>query len=112
MNLKEAQELFEKQFKRVVRGGTTAYAPNGAAYVVVCGGGVKPEGEPTPAKFASEELAAEWWLDAAIKFAGLTGHNVLYWREEPGIEWEPLTVENIKGLSPRYCIVYSRFTSE
>ena len=109
MNLREAQEKFERLFRQVIRGGTTSRAPNGAPYVAICGGGVKEEGDPFPVKFASEELAAEWWLCAALDFTRTKFHT-LFWRQEPVIDFEDADTLPI-GRIP-YCVVYSRFVTE
>ena len=115
MKLKEAQELFEKQFKHVVRGGNSAKAPNGEPYICVTGGGIKPEGKPFPCKFAFEEEAAKWWLDAACLIADRKW-TTLYWREEPTWELEERTPTANDLMFPGsrhvYGIVYSRFVTE
>jgi hypothetical protein len=110
MNLKEAQSTFESQFKTVVRGGVSARAPNGEPYICVTGGGIKPEGEPFPVKFAFEELAAKWWLNAANEIAD-GKLNTLYWRHEPEWELEKRGKGPI-GANHTYGIVYSRFVTE
>jgi hypothetical protein len=110
MNLKEAQSAFEGQFKTVVRGGDSATAPNGLPYICVTGGGIKREGEPFPVKFAFEDLAAKWWLDAANEVAN-GKMNTLYWRHEPEWELEKRTKGPV-GLTQLYGIVYSRFVTE
>lgn len=110
MNLKEAQSAFESRFKTVMRGGNSSRAPNGEPYICVTGGGIKREGEPTPVKFAFEELAAKWWLIAANEIADgkLT---TLYWRREPEWELEEASKGSV-GASHTYGAVYSRFVTE
>jgi hypothetical protein len=110
MNLKQAQEQFEAQFKTINRDGRSARTDNGLAYICCAGGGVKPEGKPFPVKFAVEDLAAEWWLKSANEIAA-GKFNILHWREEPTWEVEPQEKDYPIGAH-RYGVVYSRFVTE
>jgi hypothetical protein len=75
-NLKTNQKQFELRFQNVVRGGDTAFAPNGEPYIAVSGGSHQN---------TSEDPLAAWWLMETIKLAdGKT--DTLYWRTEPSIE--------------------------
>jgi hypothetical protein len=66
--------------------GHTWIAPTGEPYVVICSGGMKEEGQHTPALCSSAELAVKLWFEAAMEYArsiAVLGRYTLYWRIVP-----------------------------
>ena len=70
----------------------------GEQYVTICSGGVKPEGNPMPAWYATHELAREAYIKAVLNYGSIVANAdgqlsriVLYWRTPPEMESLPGT---------------------
>jgi hypothetical protein len=90
MTLDETVAEFEKGFTLGPE-GNYRFAATGEEYVVVCTGGVKPEGECSPVFCGSPELAVVLWLQAAVAYAKLrmvtaVSGFTLYWRIRPELD--------------------------
>jgi hypothetical protein len=105
MNLEHAVAQFEAAFSKVIDGEPHACAPDGQRYTVIASGGIKPEGEPFPAEYATGAEAVAAWLEAAWAFARKAGppaERTLCWRRRPELEKR-------NSRAPKPWVVYSRF---
>lgn len=68
--------------------GNTSKNYNGDAYVTLCCGGVKPEGEKFPVLVNEAESAIDFWKHSFTEYAsklGIDGPKKLWWRQHPSL---------------------------
>jgi len=109
MTLEEAVAQFERG-RVVVDGFPTTRSQTGEPYEVIYSGTLSPTKEGQPDEFglyATEALAARWWLES-IRLYAANKTGTVYWRMRPSLEDFPVG-DKIPGLPRVKCFrVYSR----
>lgn len=84
--------------------GNTSKNSNGDAYVTLCCGGVRKEGEKLPVLCSTTELVVDFWKKSFLEYVetlNIKGSKKLWWRNHP-------TLEEVNVNGEEYFQIHSR----